>query len=353
MWEFRIEGDESRMKKLVLSSILFLFAIVISACSKPLTLYTDTDKSSVIELVKPFTGKTGILVNVVGFDDARELADNIAVYSDGSYQIVRHQNYNSADVVFAADIAMGEALKTRGVLREYAPANAAGIPEGAKRDGWWYGMGGFAWVVAWNTDLVSENPPKRLLDLDRKDWPGGAAAMPNPNYMLYYTAGESAALGGDRIANFLNALIAKDTHWEASSAETAALVADGKAYACLTTLKEAAARKAAGAHIDWALPDQGEGEAGAYVQYNAVCLCTTATMPEQAKLLADYLLDPETEALSVQLGLSDITLRPCSSDALIAIPLKTDLARAQEALQNGLGSVLTYFTGINLDYKGK
>jgi hypothetical protein len=101
------------------------------------------------------------------------------------------------------------------------------------------------------------------------------------------------------------------------------------------------------------VPDQGAGEAGTYLLYNTVCLCSTSKMPDEAKQLEDYLLAPETEALSVTLGLSDATLRNCTSQAPAVIPLKTDLASAQAAMQQGLGSYLSYFTTTNPAYKGK
>jgi hypothetical protein len=53
------------------------------------------------------------------------------------------------------------------------------------------------------------------------------------------------------------------------------------------------------------------------------------------------------------LGLSDATLRNCTSQAPAVIPLKTDLASAQAAMQQGLGSYLSYFTTTNPAYKGK
>jgi ABC-type Fe3+ transport system substrate-binding protein len=343
------------MKKPLLMLILILFIVFLfSACTKPVTLFTDADKPSVERLTEPFTRQTGIPVAVVRFSDAREMASAIAKYSGSEYESMKNEAfYHYADVVFCADIAAGEALKARGALQQYTPATAGGIPAGARQDGWWYGTGGFAWVLAWNNDLVKRDPPASLLDLAANAWPDGAVAMINPNYMLYYSAGACAILGQDRLADFFNTLMAKNTRWEATPAETAALVAAGDAQVCLTTLKEAQAQKKGGAHIGWAVPDQGSGGAGAYVQYNVVCVCATATMPAEAKLLADYLLDPQTEALSVRLGLSDATMRHCSSDAPVVTPLKTDLTGAQRAMQGGLGNILTYFTFLNPSYKGK
>jgi ABC-type Fe3+ transport system substrate-binding protein len=342
------------MKKLALASALLLFATLFSSCSRQgLTLYTEANTPDVQKIADVFTRRTGIPVNVVHFGDPRDLVEAIASYSDGAYVPAKHSAaFHDADIVFSEDIATGEALKTRGALAQYAPDAGASIPEGAKSEGWWYGVGGRAWVLAWNTDLAGGGAPKRLPDLASDAWPKGSAALPNPNYMLYYTAGMSAAMGGTVMADFLNAMIAKDAQWMASPAETAALVAEGRAWVCLTTLKEAAARKKAGAHIAWALPDQGEGEPGAYVQYNVVCLCRDSAMPDEAKRLYEFLLSPEAEAMSVERGLGDVTLRPCGLDAPVAVPLKTNLAEAQKAMQE-IGNTLIWFTPINTEYKGK
>lgn len=342
------------MKKLTHFLLPVVSALLLVGCAAPVTLYTDADRDAVKNLTEPFTARTGISVDVVEFGGAHELADAIAAYSGGKYAVTRHETlYNYADVAFSTDIMLGEALKTRDMLAPYEPKAAETIPPGAKRDGWWYGVGGHACVVAWNTDLVKGEPPSSLMDLAGAGFPKGSVALLNPNYMLYYMAGACSILGKDRMVPFLQTMIDRSAQWEADAANTARLVADGKAWACLTTLAHASALKAGGAHIAWAVPDQGPGQMGAYVQYNVVCVPKVSTMPKEAAMLADYLLSPEAEALSVKLGLSDVTLRSCGSDAPVVRPLGTDVQTAQNAMQNGLGGILTYFTVINPDYTGK
>lgn len=344
-----------KLRRLLFASFVSMYFIaLLSGCSKPVTLYTDASESVVAKLTDPFTKQTGIAVDIVEFNDARELSDAIATYSDGKYVKVKHETlYNYADVAFSPDILLGEVLKARDMLAQYTPPAAQDIPAGAKLDGSWYAMGGYAWVIAWNTDLAKGTAPAGLLDLASPAYPAGSVAMINPNYMLYYPSGACAILGKDKMVPFLQTMIDHGTQWEATPQDTVQKVADGKAYVCITTLGEAEKQQNKGAHIAWAVPDQKDGEMGAYVQFNVVCVVKVSTMPAEAKRLADYLLSPEAEALSVKLGLSDATLRPCGSDAPVVRPLKTNLAAAQDAMQNGLGSILTYFTSINPDYHGK
>jgi iron(III) transport system substrate-binding protein len=352
---WRQPKGEWSLKRLVLFPILMiLLPLLLIGCTQPLTLYTDAGQDNVQKLVTPFTHKTGIQVNIVSFTDPRTLADAIAVDINGEYKVVPPTTlHTSVDVVFSNEMMVGEVLRARGVLQQYTPAAAGTIPSGAKLEGWWYGMGGHVWVIAWNTDLVTRDPPKSLLDLSGTRFPQRAISMVNPNYFLYYSSGASAILGKMKITDFLQQLIDKDTQWMAKPGDTAQSVADGTAFACVTTLEEAVQLQSSGAPIGWAVPDQGDGQMGAYLQFNVVGLSTTSTTPDNARKLVDYLLEPETEKLSVELGLSDSTTRPCGSGAPVVRPLDTDLAMAQKAMQNDLWSILTYFTVVNPKYKGK
>lgn len=343
------------LKKTLAASFSVLFSIFLfSGCARPVMLYTDADSSKVQALTAPFTRETGIPVNVISFTDVREMADAIAVDTGNGYSVVKHdEKYDPyADVVFSSDMELGDVLKARGVLREYAPAAAVGIPEGAKADGWWYGLGGQAWVLAWDTDRVKD-PPKSLFDLTQSQYAGSGAALINPNYILYYPCGACAIAGQNKVVPFLQKLIDNKAKWFAKPQETAQDVADGAAAVCLTTMEQAKVQQKKGAHIAFAVPDQGPGQMGAYVQYNVICLTNVSTQPDQAKKLEEYLLAPETEALSVKLGLSSVTMRRCGSEAPVVRPLDTDLSSAAAAMQNYMGGILTYFTKLNPQYTGE
>jgi ABC-type Fe3+ transport system substrate-binding protein len=342
------------IRRAILVVLFAVLSLLLFGCSKTVTLYTDGGKDNITALLAPFTKSTNIAVNIVNYDDVHRLADSIAAYSGSKYVKTEYNMAsNYADAVFSTDMTMGTVLKERDMLQQYTPTTAGETPAGAKLDGWWYGMGGRAWVIAWNTDLVLGSAPSALLDLAAKSFPSGAISAINPNYILYYPCGACAILGKDKIVPFLQTLIDKKTDWEAKPAQTAKAVADGKAWACITTLEEADKLKKNGSHIDWALPDQKADQMGAYVQYNVVCLIKDSRNLRQAKQLVDYLMSPEAEALSVSLGLSNVTLRSCGSAAPVAKPLATNLAAAQSAMQNSLPNMLVYFTSVNPDYKGK
>lgn len=341
------------IRRLLPLLLVLLAAPLLAACGKTVTLYTDGDLEKVQALVAPYTRQTSQIVDVVYFSDVREMVAAIRKRENGQYVTTTHDNmYGYADVVFSVEKDTGEALMARGGLREYSPAEAGGIPDGARRDGWWYGTGGRAWVLMWNTELT-QTPPSGLMDLAGESYPAGSVALINPNYILYYPCGAASILGADAVNSFLYTLIQRDAQWMAKPAETAQLVADGAAAVCLTTLNEARRHQALGAPVSWVLPDQGEGQMGAYVQFNIVAVASVSQYPTEAKSLADYLLAPDTEKLAVQLGLGDVTLRDCGADAPVAVPLKTDLFAAQDAMQNGIGMILTWFTEVNKEYTGK
>jgi ABC-type Fe3+ transport system substrate-binding protein len=136
-------------------------------------------------------------------------------------------------------------------------------------------------------------------------------------------------------------------------AETAAKVAGGSAYACLTSLQDALQAKADGSPVAWAAPDQGESQMGAYVLYNTVCLAAVSTKPERGRQLADYLLSPEAEKYAAELGLGNVTLRDCGAGVPVVRPLETSLEESQKAMQEELKVILPYFTSANPKYTGK
>ena len=343
-----------RMRRALAAIVLLLIPLLLWGCAKPVTLYTDMDKYAVRKLIKPFMDKSGISVYIVEFRGANMLADAIASLKNGEYVKTEQKGlYNYADVVFSSDIMMGEALSTRKMLLPFAPDAAASIPVGAKRDGWWYGVGGHAFVLMWNTDLVCGEGPQSLLDLADESLPEGSVALINPNYMLYYYSGACAKLGADTVVPFLQRMLDRSAHWLATPEETAAKVAGGSAYACLTSLRDALQAKADGAPVAWAAPDQEEGQMGAYVLYNTVCLAAVSTMPERGRQLADYLLSPEAEKYAAELGLSNVTLRDCGAGVPVVRPLETSLEESRKAMQEELNVILPYFTSANPKYTGK
>lgn len=328
----------------LLLAILLVTVVFLPACSTkpPVTVYTDGNTDAVRKLVEPFTRSTGIPVSIEHFTSPRLLVDAVKAPSDGK---------QPPDVIFSTEKDAGEALLAQNTLAEFTPANAGSIPAGAHNGNLWYGMGGHVWVLAWNTGLVTA-PPASLFDLAGEGYPAGSVSVINPNYILFYPCGAAATVGETAISSFLQKLTERNAQWEANPADTAKSVAEGKAQVCLTTLQEATKQKEGGAPIAWAVPDQAEGGMGAYLQFNVVGVAKVSAMPDKAKKLAEYLLSPEAEKLSVELGLSDATLQNCGSKAPVVKPLAAGLEDAKTAMQN-LGMALTWFTSANPEYKGK
>ena len=340
------------IKGLCVLALALLALPFLSACgSRPVTLYTDGDRDAVQKLVEPYTKRTGRQVEIVHFTDPRELVDAIAHREGGKAVVTTHDSmYDYADVVLSTEKDTGEALLALDALRQFDPAESEAIPSGAKHEGRWYGLGGRAWVLLWNTTIAGAEPSE-LLDLAKNDYPEGSVALINPNYILYYPCGAASILGAEKMRGLLQRLVDRKAQWLATPAQTAQLVADGKAAVCLTTLAQARLQQENGAPVRWALPDQGSGGMGAYVELNVVALPTTSQSPGAALALAEYLLEPDTEKLSVQLGLADVALRP-QEGLLSATPLKTDLRAAEDGML-AIGTMLTWFTDANPRYHGQ
>lgn len=327
------------MKKWVLAVFLCVAALGLSACvgSKTLVLVTDQPQDAVEKLVAPYVQKSGVQVTVVAAENSNKLMLAAGFNPDSRDQATAAPGI-TADILLTQDMEAIGQLRMANALAQYAPSAAASLPSGARGQGYWYGFGGSGWVLARNTDLVTDaGMTNSFEDLSDDSLPAKSVGIPNMQSYSYYPLAILTFWGQEQTLAFYQALLFKQAQLTMSPHGVAQALADGKLALGLTTYAEAKAQKDAGKPVDFGFPDNGEGEIGSYVALNCVALPAGSKNLKLAQPLEDYLLSPEAESLSIQLGLSDVAVRDNTQGAPVVRPLNIApekvLASGDEAQQ--------------------
>jgi iron(III) transport system substrate-binding protein len=95
----------------------------------------------------------------------------------------------------------------------------------------------------------------------------------------------------------------------ASNGESADAVASGEVAFSLVDSDDAVSRMRQGRAVEMIVPDQGEGEIGAFLVPTAVLIVRGAPHPAEARSLVDFLLSPESERMLAEADCAQIPLR--------------------------------------------
>jgi ABC-type Fe3+ transport system substrate-binding protein len=317
------------MVKRVLSAIVLLVLIcpALAGCAPDtVVIYTDLRKADVEKLIAPYVESAGVTVQIVTFGSADSLAGAVAPDrgrgNGGGPDATPTPNPNPPDIVLTQDIAAMAELAGRGALVSYMPPSVSALPPpyGANGGGYWYGFGGRGWVLAWNTDLVKK-PPESYADLADDDYPMNSVTMPNLQQFYFYPLSVYSLMGADYAMNIFQTLMTNGASFTNTPEAAVGSVAAGQAQLAVTTYALARQKKDAGEPVDFAFPDQGQTEMGAYVQFYTVGVGASSRHAKAAKSLDNWLMSAEAEKRSVEIGLSDVTLRDVGGDAPVVKPL--------------------------------
>lgn len=338
------------MKKIAVLLLLALLApLLFTACAPaPLILYTDLDEGVAAKMVAPFTEKTGIPVEIVAFATTDRLMAALAPRQgrEGSPTPAPTENGKPADVILTKSMLALPELAARDVLESHMPATVADLPGGANGGGYWYGFGGHGWVLAWNTGLAQKQPDG-FQDLASDAYPMRSVSIMNIEGYYYYPLAVYAVMGQDYAMSIFQTLLLNETHMASSAAEAAGLIANGTCHVGITTYAEAKERKDGGAAIDFIFPDQDDHCIGAYVEFLSAGIAKGGKNLKAAKQLEEWLLSPEAEKLSVELGLSDVTLRDVGAAVPVVKPLNVDPMEVMEAGQGAQAAFEQVARGLN------
>jgi iron(III) transport system substrate-binding protein len=169
--------------------------------SETLTIYSGREEEIVQPLLDRFESETGVDIEV-RYGDSAELAATLAEEGENS----------PADVFFAQDPGSLGSVEQEGLLAQL-PQSVLDRVEARFRDpdGYWVGTSGRVRVLAYNTELLSEDElPDSILDFTDPRWQGKLGFPPtNASFQAFVTA-MRLTLGDDRTREWLEGIEANE-----------------------------------------------------------------------------------------------------------------------------------------------
>jgi len=286
-----------------------ILVFVLSGCGdgKPkneVVLFCAQDQHFAEPILAEFEKQTGIKVQA-RYDS--EAAKTVGLTT----RLIARKDHPECDVFWNNEIAQTYVLHNQGVLENWTPGAAAGIPGGFKDSkGAWTGFAARARVILYNTELVKpEDAPKTLQDLVHPRFKNKVAiARPIFGTTLTHAAALFEAWGEDKAKDWFRALKANGVKIAAGNALARDLVVRGECAVCLTDTDDANGAFLKKAPVALVYPDS-DGQ-GTLVIPNTVMLIKSGPHPEQAKKLIEYLLSAEVEARLAKGESAQMPLRP-------------------------------------------
>ena len=267
------------------ATLLLTMSLMLAACGDTAqTIRTDENIVVVYNcntddwtapLAKEFQEQTGIQVQLVSGSSGQLMA-----------RVRTEQEHPHGDVIWGGSEDSYVLLES--YLEPYeSPEKYAILPEYVRRNNAFYNMVKDPYVIAYNTDLVSEaDAPKGWRDLLTPRFCGRIAladpAKSTSSYAVLLTMVD--ALGGD--STVIGQLAAQvDGRILGSSAEQIKALADGT-YAVTATFEEPVLKYiASGAHMKIVYPEEGTA-----VSSSAVGIIKNAPHPDHAKKFLNFLM---------------------------------------------------------------
>lgn len=272
--------------------------------AREVTIYTSVDQVYSEPVLRAFEAETGIRVNAL-YD--AEAAKTVGLVN----RLIAEKDAPLADVFWNGEFSQTLVLKEEGVLAPYASPAAEDLPVlFVDPEGFWTAFGGRARVLFVNTAMMDEADwPRSIFDLPAR---ASDIAVANPLFgsTATHAAALAAALGPQEALGFFEALKAGGARVVDGNAVVRDMVAAGRVPMGLTDTDDACVSIEKGAPVAVVFLDQKEGGIGTLVVPNTVALVANAPHPELGRVLADYLLSPETEAMMIESGWVQIPSRP-------------------------------------------
>mgnify|MGYP001580981078 CR=1 FL=1 len=241
-------------------------------------VYVSTDQEIAEPILQAFGIRTGIRVEAVYDSEATKTAGL-------GLRLLAERGRPRADVFWASEPTRLLRLGREGVLADYRPPEAEGLPDWA-RGQYWTAFSSRTRVILVNTDLVPEGRrPRRLEDLLDPAWKG-RICIGDPRFGT--TSTHAAALGDGGIA-FARRLRENGVRLCAGNAMVREMVERGELAMGLTDSDDAWAALDRGLPVAMVVPEP------ALLIPNAAALIAGAPHPEEGRLLLDFLVSAEVE----------------------------------------------------------
>ncbi len=274
---------------LVLVLIGVIFSIL--AQSNQVVVYVSHDQDYSEPILLDFQKETGIKIKAVYDTESTKTTGLVN-------RLIEEKNNPQADVFWNNEVSRTLVLKNKDILEPYCSINAEGIDKKYKdKECYWTGFAARARILLINTDLVSlKDAPKTLEELTDKKWQN-KITLANP--LFGTTASHMSALfvvlGKEKAETFFKKLKENGLIISESNGRTRDAVASGTIEIGFTDTDDANDAVVDGKAVSVIYPDQGKDQIGTLIIPNSVMLIKGGKNKENAKILIDYLLSPETE----------------------------------------------------------
>ncbi|GIW95688.1 MAG: iron transporter [Pirellulaceae bacterium] len=278
------------------------------ADKRQVVVYAALDQEFSEPVLKEFERQTGIAV--------RAVYDIESTKTVGLYQrILREKEQPLCDLFWNNEIMHTLQLEEQGLLEAYRPKEAGAFPETfVSPEGYWTGFAGRARVLLVNRQALGDEPlPRSVRDLADPHWEG-RAGIARP---LFGTTATHAAVlfskWGDEEASRFFQQVAAHAAVFSGNKQVALAVSSGKIAFGLTDTDDAAIEIAKGGPVQIIWPDQDEQGIGTLLIPNTVAIVKSCRHPQEARLLAEFLLSSSTESLLAKADSRQIPLRKDAS----------------------------------------
>ena len=294
--------------------ILFLIISIFQSCisdKNEVIIYCALDRIYAEPILNEFEEETGIAVKAV-YDT--ELTKTVGLVN----RIIAEASNPQCDVFWNNEISRTIVLHNKDLISPYISENSADIPDVYKdSQGYWTGFAARARIIIYNkAKFNNKELPTSIFELIDPMWMGKAAIA----YPLFGTTATHAAalfevMGTDSALDFFNNISENKIAILDGNATVRDRVAAGEFWWGLTDTDDANGAIEDGKNVGIIYPDQLNSELGTLVIPNTVAIIKNSSNLENARILVDYILRPDTEkilanARSAQIPLRKITRLP-------------------------------------------
>ncbi len=256
-----------------------------------LVVYCSLDQDLSEGIISDFETRTGLTVETQ-FDVERNKTVGLV-----NRIIAEAKNNPRADVYWNNEIAHTLRLKNEGLTVGYRSASADGIPESFRDpDGHWTGFAARARVVLYRTDRKGAVPDKLDDFLDPGYAQFGAMAQPLTGTTLTNATVLSLQRGNQDMLDWFAAAQAAGLSFGSGNADVMRRTCNGDFHWCFTDTDDAAKAIAQGHPVAVRYLEQGDGELGALLIPNSICILDSGKNQTAAQQFVDYVLSADVEA---------------------------------------------------------
>lgn len=249
-----------------------------------LTVYSGREEEIVEPLFADFEARTGIDVEV-RYGDSAELAATLAEEGENS----------PADVFFAQDAGSLGSVADAGLFARLPQATLDRVPAQFRDpDGRWVGTSGRARVIAYNTELVSDDElPQSVLDLTDPRWKGKIGIAPTNASFQAFVSAMRLALGEEATREWLEGVKANEPKFYEKNSQILEALATGEIELGLVNHYYLALLRAEQPDAPVENHFLSSGDPGALVNVAGVGILASTDEAEAAQRFVDFLLSDE------------------------------------------------------------